>query len=211
MGAVVENTEDPPSRRGVRIARILGPLGAVLAAATLLSIWSVGAPHPGAPAPRPSRSAFLQSGPIAFRSSVPQIWQDRVDLAALFSAADPDLQTYLLRHDVALTSQVHSEGDRLRRTATGSTDIDLRSLQNGPAGRLTLLLTCDRSARYSWRMSAPGPEHHEPTTVSASGSQCAGHVIAATFAPQHGRVPTRLVLTLPAGVRSLIEVDLSRD
>ena len=77
-------------------------------------------------------------------------------------------------------------------------------------GLMTVLLACDRPAAYSWVLTGPRDAHGRPVRIGASGADCGGGIETATFVPKPGYLPTRIRITVPEGVRAVVEVDLSK-
>lgn len=132
----------------------------------------------------------------------------RRDLAALFDEPKPFLGLYLAQHRTALSASIRSDSIAVDGEGTGRTTVSLRGITTpGQAtGLLTVLLTCDRPARYSWVLSGSGAA----SRTGGSGDDCSGAIVTATFVPRPHHVPTRIRIDVPAGVRTIVEVDLSR-
>lgn len=130
------------------------------------------------------------------------------DLAALFGERKPFLGLYLARHRTGLSASIRSDSIAVDGTGTGPTTVSLRGITTpGQAtGLLTVLLTCDRRARYSWVLGGAGAA----SRTGASGDDCSGAIVTATFVPRPHHVPTSIRIDVPKGVRTIVEVDLSR-
>lgn len=185
-----------------RAAVIAG--GAVAAAVALIG---GGIALSGGSGATPRATPSVQSTPIPYLGGPAAVSRSRADLAALFDhPQDAFLGLFLAQHRTALSSSIRTNSIAKDATAVGPHMFSLAGIQNDqPTGLLTVLLTCSRSAPYSWDLIAPGAK-----PVHVRGAECHGHVVSATFVPEPHHVPTGLRVVVPRGVRVLVEADLSR-
>jgi hypothetical protein len=158
------------------------------------------------PAPRPEYPT-VASSPIALIGDPGEQAVSRADLATLFDDAKPFLGLYLSRHATSLSSSLRTDSIAVDGRGSGPTTVSLTGIATpGQAtGLMTVLVTCDRSAAYSWLLTGP-----KRTRTGASGPDCGGRIVTATFVPKANRVPTSIRVTVPKGVRVIVEVDLSQ-
>lgn len=158
------------------------------------------------PAPKPAYPT-VASTPIALTGSTEEQAVSRADLRTLFLAPEPFLGLYLSQHPTALSASIRTDSIAVDGRGTGPTTVSLDGIATPgqPTGLMTVLLACDRSAAYSWVLTGP-----KRTRTGASGSDCGGGVVTATFVPKPNRIPTSIRITVPKGVRVIVEVDLSK-
>lgn len=132
------------------------------------------------------------------------------ELFANPSAAD--LQIYLLDHHFsgAVASLDHSNS--VSGTAVGAHTFDLGSIAaiTSPT-HMTVLITCDRPSKFTWRLVSFGVEHDDPTSIRSTGSECSKSVVAASVHIAGGHAPAHLELGVPKAVRVIITVISQRD
>jgi len=194
--------ERSASTTGRRRRRLV--VGAALAAA--LAGTGIGAAVLARPAAPSSPS--VASTPIPVLGDDEDRLDAARDLVALFGERKPFLGLYLAQHRTALSASIRSDSIAVDGTGTGPTTVSLRGITTpGQAtGLLTVLLTCDRSARYSWVLAGAGAA----SRTVGSGADCSGAIVTATFVPRPHHVPTSIRIDVPKGVRTIVEVDLSR-
>lgn len=188
-------------RRPRRLRRALVP---VLVAALGGAALGIGVLVRPAPPPYP----VVASTPVPVLGDDEDRLDAARDLAALFGQRKPFLGLYLAQHRTALSASIRSDSIAVDGTGTGPLVLSLRGIATpGQAtGLLTVLLTCDRSTRYSWVLGGAGAA----SRTGASGDDCGGSIVTATFVPRPHHVPTTIRVDVPKGVRTIVEVDLSR-
>jgi hypothetical protein len=158
------------------------------------------------PAPKPPYPT-VASTPIALTGSEGERAVSRADLQTLFLAPKPFLGLYLSQHPTALSASIRTDSIAVDGQGTGPTTVSLDGIATPgqPTGLMTVLLACDRRAAYSWVLSGP-----RRTRTGASGADCGGGIVTATFVPKPNRIPTSIRITVPKGVHVIVEVDLSK-
>lgn len=208
--------EEPPEDR--RRRRILAGVVAVpaLAALTVTTVLLTRpTPEPRYPtvvstpiAQTPIARTPIAQTPIAQAGDAEAQAVSRVDPQTLFLAPKPFLGLYLAQHPTALSASTRTGRTAVDGQGTGPTTVSLDGIATPgrPTGSMTVLLACDREAAYTWVLFGP-----EGTRIGASGSDCGSGIVAATFVPRPDRIPTSMRITVPEGVRVIVEVDLSTD
>lgn len=200
-GSVVPTAARPRRRRRA-------PL--LIAAAVVVA---AGAAAAGAVLARPAPPPYptVASTPIALLGDEVDRTVSRDDLAALFDERQPFLGLYLARHRTALSASIRTNSIAADGRGTGPTTVSLVGIATPgqPTGLMTVLLTCDRAASYSWVLTGPD-DAAGPVRTGASGPDCGGRIVTATFVPKANHVPTRIRITVPEGVRTIVEVNLSK-
>lgn len=196
----------PPSPRPRRRPRRSFVVAGVAAAVVVIAAGTVTAVLATRPAPRPPYPV-VASTPIPLIGDEGEQEVSRADLRTLFDDSKPFLGLYLAQHPTALSASLRTDSIAVDGHGTGPTTVSLAGIATpGQAtGLMTVLLTCDRSAAYSWVLT--GPKH---TRTGASGADCSGAIVTATFVPKPNRVPTTIRITVPEHVRVIVEVDLSK-
>jgi hypothetical protein len=189
----------PPRRRRRRPIVIVAAAGVVVAAAAATTLLVRPAPKPQYPT--------VASTPIALIGDAGEQAVSKSDLQTLFDDPKPFLGLYLSRHSTSLSSSLRTDSIAVDGKGTGPTTVSLEGITTpGQAtGLMTVLLSCDRSTSYTWVLSGP-----RRTRTGASGDDCGGRIVTATFVPKADRVPTSIRVTVPKGVRVVVEVDLSK-
>jgi hypothetical protein len=155
---------------------------------------------------------MVASTPIALLGDEEDRTASREDLAALFDDSEPFLGLYLARHRTALSASLRTDSIAVDGRGTGPTTVSLAGIATpGQAtGLMTVLLACDRRSHYSWVLTGPAGTSGRPVRTGAAGSDCGDGIVTATFVPKAGHLPARIRITVPEGVRTIIEVDLSK-
>lgn len=173
-----------------------------------------GAAAAGAVLARPAPPPYptVASTPIALLGDEEDRTVSRDDLAALFDDPKPFLGLYLAQHRTALSASLRTDSIAVDGRGTGPTTVSLVGIATPgqPTGLLTVLLACDRHAAYSWVLTGPDDAAGRPVRTGASGQDCGDGIVTATFVPKANHVPTRIRITVPEGVRTIVEVDLSK-
>jgi hypothetical protein len=201
-GATPADRDRYAAATGRRRGRVL----VVSALAVALAGGAIGTGLLARPAPPPYPT--VASTPIPVLGDDEDRLDAAHDLAALFGQRKPFLGLYLAQHRTALSASIRSDSIAVDGAGTGPTTVSLRGITTpGQAtGLLTVLLTCDRPARYSWVLGGAGAA----SRTGGSGADCSGAIVTATFVPRPHHVPTSIRIDVPEGVRTIVEVDLSR-
>lgn len=136
----------------------------------------------------------------------------RADLALLFGRRDPFLGLYLAQHRTTLSASLRSDSVAIDGRGTGPTTVSLAGIASpGQAtGLMTVLFACDRpGTAWSWVVEGPPDADGRPVRTGARGGDCGSGITTATFVPRPHHVPSQIRIAVPAGVRSIVEVDLS--
>jgi hypothetical protein len=200
VGLPVEDVPDVrPRRRRRRVVPVVAVVVVIAAAVVVTVVLTRPAPKP----PYPT----VASTPIALIGDAGERTVSKADLQTLFDDPKPFLGLYLSQHATSLSSSLRTDSIAVDGHGTGPTTVSLVGIATpGQAtGLMTVLLACDRSAAYSWVLTGP-----RATRTGATGSDCSGGIVTATFVPRPNRVPTSIRITVPKGVRVIVEVDLSK-
>lgn len=186
--------------------------GIVASASAVVVLAVVGVLIAVAARPSPPPYPVVASTPIPFIGDADEIAVSRADLRTLFLDAEPFLGLFLAEHRTGLSSSLRTDSIAVDGRGTGPTTVSLAGIATpGQAtGLMTVLLACDRRAAYSWVLTGPPDAKGRPVRIGASGSDCGTGIETATFVPRPDHVPTRIRITVPEGVRTIVEVDLSK-
>lgn len=203
--------DDAAGARRLRSAR-WRIAGVLVVAVALTGLWG-GITQPRHP--RPARAVPRSGGvtvparALAGHGDPEERQRQRHALAHLFDGAGKSsLTKHLIRHYPGLIVDIPARGSRVDRLFTGPHAVDIGHLSDRHAtGVLRVLLLCDTRAPFSWTLIAPGPEHDDPTAVTAHGSDCSGQVLASSLRTR--QLPTRLEVVVPRGVRVLVTVQIA--
>ena len=202
------SSSSPPPRRRRSGRRALA--GALLAGVVGLALVESHAQPFGGATAKPERSPgspFAASVPVPLLGDVENRRRQEVALARLFDRPGAaDLQVYLLDHHFSGAVDPLDRSDAVHGSAVGRHTFDLGSIAAPTTARLTVLLTCDRPAAFTWRLVSFGVEHDDPTSVRSDGPRCDGHVVKSTVRVPSGRAPTRLEVEVARDIRTIVTV-----
>ena len=200
-GPVIPVAGAAPARRGhlLGVAAVLAAL-AVAAVGLALGTGTPSTPPSLAPAPStaPPTQALADYEALSIPPAVRSAFVDEVRRGHPIG-----LQQYFTDHPLQQPRQVLSglRENSVERAGTGSAVLDIPTSADAPGGgQLTLVLTVDRAATAQWSLVAQG-NRDDGEWVPLDDVQGQPGLPAVASLPYTPLRPTRVAITVPAGVR----------